>query len=623
MINKICFASLIAFVFPSLTYCLDVSPAQSNVSTITNNSISVGDADYFESISIQGKTISFQYIRSVNTEFSIFWNSGKIANIEVKVPSDDKVRNIHFAVDGDGRLFVVKNKISPASKYFLESINNPFKKNLCSSKIDPFMSLSNNLHPIIKTQSSNSLRCNDRAFIAKIPEAIEKVNSTVNKQGLHSCILEKDNPLVKSGLPNERINEIIQKISAKRSQFQSNNSLLANKIVCNDAEVNNASEGPASSSDDGSISININHPRLKTIKNISAEYEKLIAHETLHLAGLEQSKEALVNDIINFCQSRKFLSNSELTLTALATAPKTPGPKIQTIIQPIADKPSAPPIAEAGGVGRAQSLAGATPVSVRSAPEINQLVRTQPNPREMAQMVRSGGLANAVEYSKERTAPLREYVNAAMETFVPRAEASPTIAAASSASKRTPASSGSMMGKKIKGRDGNEYTVVEEYTSDTKQNAKSTSLSTTERKPSSTASATASGSSSASAVNASENSGEVARASSASTARPTSASGPSTTSSIGSGSKASASGSRPSPARGIASVENNDATTKTLSIFSEKKYSDIKQNLNKASFQSQLREADITIVDSSGNRYGADKGRIIYMDKGNRFVRMR
>lgn len=81
--------------------------------------------------------------------------------------------------------------------------------------------------------------------------------------------------------------------------------------------------------------------------------------------------------------------------------------------------------------------------------------------------------------------------------------------------------------------------------------------------------------------------------------------------------------SKPSNTRTPASVKSTSETTNKIVEDFSTDYNRMKSRLRQTNFVETLRENSITVFDYSGNKYGAERGDIIFVDKGDRFVRQK
>lgn len=79
---------------------------------------------------------------------------------------------------------------------------------------------------------------------------------------------------------------------------------------------------------------------------------------------------------------------------------------------------------------------------------------------------------------------------------------------------------------------------------------------------------------------------------------------------------------KPASLRGTGSGPGNAVTTQIVSSFGQD-YSVVKNRLRQGSFVEALRENNVTVFDLQGNKIGAERGNIIFVDKGDRFVRQK
>lgn len=609
--------------------------------------ISLSHDDCFHSTSYHNNQVDHQYIKDSLGEYQVWYHNNQVIGFEGTRWRDGQKHRALFAVAQDGKAYLVENSIRNA-RLFMKENQDPFAigprrtKNECESKQDPFEALSGGLQPITRSQGSNST-CNSKSLRDGIKDALKLVfpdKTSKNDLGLAVCLAQDQNPLhLKLG--KSKAQEVQKKIDARYARFndESDSSPTFTKagLICKDNGDVKKNDPPATAMEPEEIAIYANHPQLKEIidfkgdssKKIAMEVASLYAHEVLHLVGLDQSQEKLINEIVEYCQNNPALGKTFLPKGEFQPIAAVSNPSQAKKIEVYTEKAGAAApggMAQAGGVGRAQSLAGAQKASMRSAPEINQLVGATPDQQKTVQMVRSGGLGSAVQISRVQSAPLREYVNTAMDTFVPKAEAASVRRGLAST---TSTNSKSMLGKKIVGRNGKEYTVVEEYLAD-EGGGKIAAASAADSRPSSTRTATPSTTSpsttSAAAGGAtgdSELSGSSGGAApslgAASAAAPIGGAG-----GLRAASKNSGGNSARTPASAARASGGSDTMmAETLNIFTEKQYTEIKRELNRPDFQDRLREADITILDTNGGRFGAEKGKVIYLDKGNRFIRMR
>lgn len=606
---------------------------------ISDQNISIAHGDYFHGISYQNNQADHQLIKDSSGEYQIWSKENQVIGFEGVRWIDNKRHRALFVVANDGKAYLIENSTREAKNYFKEEGKDPFAigpsrptKNTCDSKQEPVASLNEGLTPILSGQRNNS-SCGSSVIVKAFRDSIE-ANFPPNKSnltgtGLFACLQEENNPLHLK-LSRAKAQEVQKKVAFR--QLESN----PVNLICKD-DARQEAEAPAMASEPDQVTIFASHPKLLKAKSsdqnpkkaLTAEISALYAHEILHLAGLDQSQESLISDIVKYCQNspepeRTFLPRPEVMIAAPNLNPNQ-AKKIEVYQEKTgAVAPSG--MAQAGGVGRAQSLAGAQKASVQSAPEINQLVSAAPDQQRTAQMIRSGGLANAVQISRAQTAPLREYVNTAMDTFVPKAEAASARRGLASTSG---SNSKSMLGKKIVGRNGKEYTVVEEYLADG-GSAQAASVAPREQNPprpsqaSGTAAAAAASRSAAadSGVSDSEIAGGGMAPSAGSGVAPVGGAGGLRAAGRSAGNNNRAPASAPRGASGGGGNPDN-VITETLNLFTEKQYTEIKRDLNRPDFQERLREADITILDTNGARFGAEKGKVIYLDKGNRFIRMR
>lgn len=609
---------------------------------ISDQNISIAHGDYFHGISYQNNQADHQLIKDSSGEYQVWSKDNQVIGFEGVRLVDNKRHRALFVVANDGKAYLIENSTREAKNYFKEEGKDPFAigpsrptKNTCDGKQEPVAALNEGLAPILNGQRNNS-SCRSQVMVDAFKQSIEE-NFPTNKsdlarKGLFACLQEEKNPLHLK-VSRAKAQEVQKKISLRQQSALS----LSNPttLICKD-DARQEAEPPAMASEPDQVTIFANHPKLLEVKNsnlaLRAETSTLYAHEVLHLAGLDQSQEKLISEIVEYCQNNPNSGNTFLSRPETMIAAPNLNPNQAKKIEVYQEKTAAVApsgMAQAGGVGRAQSLAGAQKASVQSAPEINQLVSAAPDQQRTAQMIRSGGLANAVQISRAQTAPLREYVNTAMDTFVPKAEAASARRGLASTSG---SNSKSMLGKKIVGRNGKEYTVVEEYLAD---GGSAQAASVAPREQNSPRPSQASGTASAAASNAaasrsaadsgvsdSEIAGGGMAPSAGSTVAPVGGAGGLRAAGRSAGNNNRAPASAPRGASGGGGNPDN-VITETLNLFTEKQYTEIKRDLNRPDFQERLREADITILDTNGARFGAEKGKVIYLDKGNRFIRMR
>ncbi|WP_413559275.1 hypothetical protein [Bdellovibrio sp. HCB209] len=60
-----------------------------------------------------------------------------------------------------------------------------------------------------------------------------------------------------------------------------------------------------------------------------------------------------------------------------------------------------------------------------------------------------------------------------------------------------------------------------------------------------------------------------------------------------------------------------------MSTLVDSNYSETRKKLRDSSFQSELSDNQITIIDMNGGRWGSSNGAVIYLDNGDRFIRQR
>jgi hypothetical protein len=75
--------------------------------------------------------------------------------------------------------------------------------------------------------------------------------------------------------------------------------------------------------------------------------------------------------------------------------------------------------------------------------------------------------------------------------------------------------------------------------------------------------------------------------------------------------------------RGGSAGSANGSRDDILSNFTGTSYTVAKDMLKDSSFQQKLVEYQITVIDNTGSRWGASKGKTVFSDDGNRFVRVK
>ncbi|GEM_PF-7043943 len=78
-----------------------------------------------------------------------------------------------------------------------------------------------------------------------------------------------------------------------------------------------------------------------------------------------------------------------------------------------------------------------------------------------------------------------------------------------------------------------------------------------------------------------------------------------------------------SPRASSGSAADNTSTEEYVTYFTQNNYAEVKQKLRDSEFVEKLREASITVLDLRGTVYGAEKGNVILLDRGDRFVPQR
>lgn len=89
--------------------------------------------------------------------------------------------------------------------------------------------------------------------------------------------------------------------------------------------------------------------------------------------------------------------------------------------------------------------------------------------------------------------------------------------------------------------------------------------------------------------------------------------------------RAASTGRRPASTASSSGGNSSNGTSKdeVVTFFSNANYETSKSKLKDPTFINNLKTNKVTIVDLYGNSYGADKGDVIFLDEGNRFVRQK
>lgn len=74
---------------------------------------------------------------------------------------------------------------------------------------------------------------------------------------------------------------------------------------------------------------------------------------------------------------------------------------------------------------------------------------------------------------------------------------------------------------------------------------------------------------------------------------------------------------------GGSAAESSTSTEEYVTYFTQNSYAEVKQKLRDSEFVEKLKEASITVLDLRGTVYGAEKGNVILLDRGDRFVPQR
>lgn len=636
-----------------------------------------------------------QILTEGNTKIFVYRDENGIpSRLQTRRLKADAVETADFVVDSkSNELLLVGLNKRPLETYFNESddmFDEPSVAPRCELKVDPVKKTAEN----VKAITSQVSKC--AKYSNSVGEALGiNVGLGDKTKGLLNCIESNNFKNSEAAKDKTILTKINQLLMSQASLLKSKDQAGLISVQCLEGDLGKKMKAPAKANESGEIYLNFESSEFVNLIKANTGNKKLnlavsdyasnqTAHELLHLAGIPQKDEKLVNRIIETCEDLNYFNKQTVIGLAMPVVGNAAGvDRAKAVgadkgttwtLKPIVDdskirnggtQGAAAPVESAGGVNRASRLAAsANAVDTQSAPEINQLIKADPNPARTASLIKANELETVVAESQERSAPLRKYVNAVMDDAIPKAEASGRLASASSVD-RSPASSGereryqkmeksetassssaysskSTLGKTITGRDGEKYTVVEEYLADGTPKSKS-SVSTRSAnsgvngnfKPSVSQSevAVAVPVSSASPVGATN----VARPTStandssavaAAAAAPSPSMAGATTSAIGgggsSGSRAPASvASTRMPASAAGAQATNDAVTATTEYIKSTPYTELRSQYRNPDFKQKLIDADITIMNSEGRYIGVPKGSIRYLDKGDRIIRMK
>lgn len=436
-----------------------------------------------------------------------------------------------------------------------------------------------------------------------------------DKHSLQSCL---DTPSLL--LPLAKINNDMALISAQAKlnaqEYMKNPDEIQPLIFCEPGNTNEDggkfSKGSASYQD-GRILLKSNGKGKISFRD-QDETNKVLFHEYLHHLGIETEDHAQI--ITDKCTTG---SQSERMGGAVVAGN-------QSLAQASANKAQEIIAANNQGISKA---AAETVKAIPSSPSAA--------PAHMAQIHKAAGYSGVEAVSRSQTSGVLASANNLMGLLGTRASAAakPTGSSArspSSTGKATKFKSDSLVTtKRTKSKAGKAQageTMVEEYV---------LGQGTSTSKRAAAANRVASSTSESAARQSTNSTGDQPTvAPTASTAAPRRRGGTETARSNAGGgggagisslpnSSGSASRRPANASTGSGSSGSSESTTteEYVTYFTQNSYSEVKQKLRDAEFVEKLREASVTVLDLRGTVYGAEKGNVILLDRGDRFVPQR
>lgn len=369
--------------------------------------------------------------------------------------------------------------------------------------------------------------------------------------------------------------------------------------------------GGAASYSENKILIIADKTKKSTFKD-QQEASKVLMHEYLHHLGVEDETRAEL--MTAHCSGQTELISINPVLSGNQSLALASANKAQEIVA-----------ANNQGISKA---AAETVKSIPSSPSVA--------PAQMAQIHKAAGASGVEAVSRSQTSGMLASANNLMGLMNSRATAATT---SSTSSARAPSSTGSTTKYKadslvttknrVKSKAGKAQageTMVEEYVlgqGSSPSNSKRTSVR--QNSPESAARQPANVSNDQPTAAPTATVAPPRRTGGTETARSSSSGGggagiSSLPSSSGSAARRPANASaRPSSGSAAAATSTEEYVT----FFTQNNYTEVKQKLRDSEFVEKLKEASITVLDLRGTVYGAEKGNVILLDRGDRFVPQR
>ncbi|WP_413582000.1 hypothetical protein [Bdellovibrio sp. HCB288] len=485
----------------------------------------------------------------------------------------------------------------------------------------------------ITKAAQNAISCDDAEIKNEIAVALSKI---MKDESLSGCI---GTPVIQKSLPGADASELqyfsnklkldLKKISAQQEG--------KNLISCKKS-AEGATEPTGKYTENGGIEISI--PANADVEELAAKLKPLLYHELLHRSGI--SDEKTTDQIVNICANGKKVkplsaqnntllivksnvdkSTNNVAKQKVNVAREVVSAKVQTKTRSIASAPAEHISSESLNIASEISSAevqNSIPSSSNLAKGLNssneqsnlQASQTQSAP-VLAMADRAMGVMNTPALASEDSSGSgSSSVRSTRERYQSRHNGydSPDSKSASAAS-----GSGTDISKKLYLGGNTNMKVVQEVdlTKGTPADASPNTIT-----------ATSSGSrmiASAGRTSASDGRSDVEVASNDNLAA-----GRSGGSGSGSYYNSTTSGTRKTNAATRSVFSSGSAGSsrdEMLSNFTGASYNMAKGMMKESSFQQKMVEYQITVIDSSGSRWGASKGKTVFSDDGSRFIRVK
>lgn len=631
---------------------------------------------------LDGK-VDYWSIKKGNLQVTIRYVNGKVAYLKMKRITSSDVREALYIPTSNGKLKLVtagkhRNLVMNGDADSSPSTDSPtqtcpLKKNSPETSLSDLAKTLHQQQVYENIESYFDDSCSSRMDVLEKPLAdiiLKEIFATSpeSQESISSCIEDKQKPLDLGSEPTLSAQIISSNFKSEIAALSVGDKSFKNGIKC--VEDENVDEPSATLEEGKGITLRFPKDPRKNRANLNDLFE----HELLHRADIQD--EATVRKIVQACPLKRetvkltavlsnnfsmqeLPKNAENSLAKVAKSAKKvevqkeaddalskvsdDNTSTRSVAIAVNDAKNAVQGSAQSKIDLASEIATATPI-----PSAETLAQTnvQKTPE---------GISDAVNDSYAQGAPILRMANQVMGTVNTPALADTTTyegssysssssndSTSSTAPSRSVASTGTARIANITSRNTlktDERVVEQVDLSNSNPSPAPTVATSTDSNSSSAAVGTTSARSNAAAVTKRANSvnrtpasgsgsGDLAAMNTANPSVGSFSSGAETDSSnpIAQSARTSNTGRRPAStasATGGGNSSSESSRDEVVTFFSNANYETSKGKLKDPAFVNNLKTNKVTIVDLYGNSYGADKGDVIFLDEGNRFVRQK